>query len=186
MDAVIFRHRRNIRLVKGFHPPHAQSKEEYRQAVLLFAWSEWRDLELCTIARGVGAPRAVSGLQRCLLFCPLGKIRFVKGFHPPHAQSKEEYRQAVLLFAWSEWRDLNSRPLDPQSSALPTAPHPDMRLRTILYHSARKKASGNFNIFHFFSKRGENRRAGGNFFLYNPHECAILYKLLNQRLRATR
>ena len=28
-------------------------------------------------------------------------------------------------FCWSEWRDLNSRPLDPQSSALPTAPHPD-------------------------------------------------------------
>ena len=27
---------------------------------------------------------------------------------------------------WSEWRDLNSRPLDPQSSALPTAPHPEM------------------------------------------------------------
>ena len=27
---------------------------------------------------------------------------------------------------WSEWRDLNSRPLDPQSSALPTAPHPDI------------------------------------------------------------
>lgn len=26
---------------------------------------------------------------------------------------------------WSEWRDLNSRPLDPQSSALPAAPHPD-------------------------------------------------------------
>ena len=26
---------------------------------------------------------------------------------------------------WSEWRDLNSRPLDPQSSALPTALHPD-------------------------------------------------------------
>ena len=25
---------------------------------------------------------------------------------------------------WSEWRDLNSRPLDPQSSALPAAPHP--------------------------------------------------------------
>ena len=28
---------------------------------------------------------------------------------------------------WSEWRDLNSRPLDPQSSALPTALHPDSR-----------------------------------------------------------
>ena len=27
-------------------------------------------------------------------------------------------------FCWSEWRDLNSRPLDPQSSALPTALHP--------------------------------------------------------------
>ena len=25
---------------------------------------------------------------------------------------------------WSEWRDLNSRPLDPQSSALPAALHP--------------------------------------------------------------
>ena len=32
----------------------------------------------------------------------------------------------ILRFLrWSEWRDLNSRPLDPQSSALPAAPHPD-------------------------------------------------------------
>ena len=31
-------------------------------------------------------------------------------------------------FYWSEWRDLNSRPLDPQSSALPTALHPDFSL----------------------------------------------------------
>ena len=31
---------------------------------------------------------------------------------------------ASRLFLWSEWRDLNSRPLDPQSSALPAAPHP--------------------------------------------------------------
>ena len=31
-------------------------------------------------------------------------------------------------FYWSEWRDLNSRPLDPQSSALPTALHPDIYL----------------------------------------------------------
>ena len=31
-------------------------------------------------------------------------------------------------FYWSEWRDLNSRPLDPQSSALPTALHPDIFL----------------------------------------------------------
>ena len=26
---------------------------------------------------------------------------------------------------WSEWHDLNVRPLPPQGSALPTAPHPD-------------------------------------------------------------
>ena len=31
------------------------------------------------------------------------------------------------LFSWSEWRDLNSRPLDPQSSALPTALHPEIK-----------------------------------------------------------
>ena len=36
---------------------------------------------------------------------------------------KKEHRKSNALF-WSEWRDLNSRPLDPQSSALPTAPHP--------------------------------------------------------------
>ena len=29
-----------------------------------------------------------------------------------------------IIITWSEWRDLNSRPLDPQSSALPAAPHP--------------------------------------------------------------
>lgn len=31
----------------------------------------------------------------------------------------------IVMISWSEWRDLNSRPLDPQSSALPAAPHPD-------------------------------------------------------------
>ena len=31
-----------------------------------------------------------------------------------------------IIMDWSEWRDLNSRPLDPQSSALPTALHPDI------------------------------------------------------------
>ena len=30
-------------------------------------------------------------------------------------------------FIWSEWRDLNSRPLDPQSSTLPAALHPDLQ-----------------------------------------------------------
>ena len=36
-----------------------------------------------------------------------------------------------MPYLWSEWRDLNSRPLDPQSSALPTAPHPDMDFLTL-------------------------------------------------------
>ena len=39
---------------------------------------------------------------------------------------KESGRELRSDSFWSEWRDLNSRPLDPQSSALPTAPHPDM------------------------------------------------------------
>ena len=30
-------------------------------------------------------------------------------------------------FLWSEWRDLNPRPLGPEPSALPTALHPDSR-----------------------------------------------------------
>ncbi len=32
------------------------------------------------------------------------------------------------LFLWSEWRDLNPRPLGPEPSALPTALHPDILL----------------------------------------------------------
>ena len=39
---------------------------------------------------------------------------------------KKEHRKSNALF-WSEWRDLNSRPLDPQSSALPAALHPVSR-----------------------------------------------------------
>ena len=31
-------------------------------------------------------------------------------------------------FYWSEWGDSNSRHLEPKSSALPTGPHPDMKL----------------------------------------------------------
>ena len=37
------------------------------------------------------------------------------------------YSHLRYFIKWSEWRDLNSRPLDPQSSALPTAPHPDIQ-----------------------------------------------------------
>ena len=41
-------------------------------------------------------------------------------------ESKKNRSIQIGCFDWSEWRDLNSRPLDPQSSALPTAPHPEM------------------------------------------------------------
>ena len=40
-------------------------------------------------------------------------------------ESKKNRSIQIGCFDWSEWRDLNSRPLDPQSSALPAAPHPD-------------------------------------------------------------
>ena len=56
-------------------------------------------------------------------------------------------------FYWSEWRDLNSRPLDPQSSALPTALHPDINLSlplvVSLYILAWTKKKIN-PFFHFF------------------------------------
>ena len=32
---------------------------------------------------------------------------------------------AMGFLMWSGWRDLNTRPLRPERSALPTAPHPD-------------------------------------------------------------
>lgn len=37
------------------------------------------------------------------------------------------YKQPAFLSTvfWSEWRDLNSRPLGPEPSTLPTALHPD-------------------------------------------------------------
>ena len=34
----------------------------------------------------------------------------------------------VEALDWSEWRDLNPRPLAPQTSALPAAPHPDNKI----------------------------------------------------------
>ena len=35
-------------------------------------------------------------------------------------------------FLWSEWRDLNPRPLPPQGSALPPEPHPDYPTANII------------------------------------------------------
>ena len=38
---------------------------------------------------------------------------------------KNPSKSSILTDFWSEWRDLNSRPRDPKSRTLPTAPHPD-------------------------------------------------------------
>ena len=52
-------------------------------------------------------------------------------------------------YFWSEWRDLNSRPLDPQSSALPTAPHPDAIANGII-------ARGLAKCKHYFAELRKN------------------------------
>lgn len=45
--------------------------------------------------------------------------------HPnKRKESERELRQDSV---WSEWQDLNLRPLDPQSSTLPAALHPDLQ-----------------------------------------------------------
>ena len=60
---------------------------------------------------------------------PITATALPKSAHTPAGQirwyEKRPAHSAQGVF-WSEWRDLNSRPLDPQSSALPTAPHPDI------------------------------------------------------------
>ena len=50
----------------------------------------------------------------------------------------DTHRIKITVLIWSEWRDLNSRPLDPQSSALPTAPHPDAIANGIIARCCRK------------------------------------------------
>ncbi len=43
-------------------------------------------------------------------------------------------------FLWSEWRDLNPRPLGPEPSALPTALHPDISLKYLQNRMGEKKS----------------------------------------------
>ena len=47
----------------------------------------------------------------------LKKVQKIRRFHQKSADF------------WSEWRDLNPRPLGPEPSALPTALHPDAVLK---------------------------------------------------------
>ncbi len=64
---------------------------------------------------------------------------------------RDEKRQpafADCLF-WSEWRDLNPRPLGPEPSTLPTALHPDAS-EMILYCLSPEKSSAYGQLFCFF------------------------------------
>ena len=54
-------------------------------------------------------------------FLPLRSLLFKS-----RKKQKQSQTKRFDSVSWSEWRDLNPRPLDPQSSALPTALHPDI------------------------------------------------------------
>ena len=62
-----------------------------------------------------------------------GIMRYPASLHLKHIFNRNDKSEHItyldnvvrIIIVWSEWRDLNSRPLDPQSSALPTALHPD-------------------------------------------------------------
>ena len=87
-----------------------------------------------------------------------------------------------IIIVWSEWRDLNSRPLDPQSSALPTALHPDIQLLLfcigvsliILARLSTKCKSFFQNFKKYFPKKVSG------ILLTNSFACGILFKRLNE------
>ena len=71
----------------------------------------------------------------------LGRFWTGENKEKPRYQAKGLH---TAVFRWSEWRDLNSRPLDPQSSALPAAPHPD----NVVYYTGRfRKMQALFSNF---------------------------------------
>ena len=79
---------------------------------------------LSSIQDRMTLPRSRQGMREKKLpadeskpFADIDKVR-------PRTKQKSLKPLRFQAFYWSEWRDLNSRPLDPQSSALPTALHP--------------------------------------------------------------
>ena len=54
------------------------------------------------------------------------------GFKSPPTKKVDTERQMTFCVYWSEWRDLNPRPLPPQGSALPPEPHPDYPTANII------------------------------------------------------
>ena len=67
------------------------------------------------------------------LFNPQSREEQARYVYCENARFREDLREnkrksevRLNLRFWSEWQDLNLRPLPPQGSALPTAPHPDL------------------------------------------------------------
>ena len=82
-----------------------------------------------------------SGIQMEGRKTALGRVWTGENKETPRYQAE---RLNTAVFRWSEWRDLNSRPLDPQSSALPAAPHPD----NVVYYTGRfRKMQALFSNF---------------------------------------
>ena len=72
---------------------------------------------------------------------------------------KRDWFCSKISRVWSEWGDSNSRRLEPKSSALPTGPHPDMKLRKIACYGQICGQGNSITKFRNFQegKRGEFR-----------------------------
>ena len=77
-------------------------------------------------------------------------------FHELLRENKRKTGTLRFPFSWSEWLDLNQRPLPPQGSALPTAPHPDifphLRGTIEIIPQVFRFVNSNLQIFLLFSK----------------------------------
>ena len=84
------------------------------------------------------------------LFNPWSREEQARFVYHENARFREDLREnkrksevRLNLRFWSEWQDLNLRPLPPQGSALPTAPHPDTNL--LLSFLLRRSFLGGFS-----------------------------------------
>ena len=121
------------------------------------------------------------------------KNEIPRGFHHCSNSEIENGKQKVLKpfrfqdFFWSEWRDLNSRPLDPQSSALPTALHPDIlfccasRGQLVYINMTVMKLQPLISIFlNFFCKRDSMKTCW-----QSPQLYGIILKVFRRRTAFT-
>ena len=120
--------------------PHARIKRDDPQKRIISFWSEWGDLNPrpCRAARRQG--RAADGPTRSRLRRNRsGMPTRGRGFYAASFKRKKTCQRQVFPF-WSEWGDLNPRPLGPEPSTLPTALHPDIG-ENVLYCEEAKMSS---------------------------------------------